>query len=376
MSSIPIFTVSSLLSAEQESNLLNKLHHAKNVLLCALSHSTLAMTRLLHLARLDPVGILDLSGHKAIEASRLFVVIEDLHKSVKQASIEDAYQIKDSIFSAICNIHLSFKTIHELCRFIESIKAGKIKPSSAKAILTAEKDYLAIKDKLVYTNTRLVWHICKRFKGRGLPQEDLFQEGCLGLIRAIELYNPEHSARLATYATWWIRWGITSALYNGNRVVHLTTQRIRQLNKVNSVIKSYLTNTGEVPTPEVIAKEIGVSVTLVDNLLLMGASSVSMEACGEDDISLHDTLADENSPQPGTDLDANLEHTSVHHALTKLRGREAEIIRMRYGFNDEGKHHTLREVGSHYGVSHERIRQIEEKAMGRLRVLGVILQLR
>lgn len=230
------------------------------------------------------------------------------------------------------------------------------------------QDGMAAREHLIKANTRLVVSIAKRFIGRGVPFLDLIQEGNLGLMKAVEKYDYHRGFRFSTYATWWIRQAISRAIADHGRTIRVPvhmTDRIRQLYRTAHDLEQKL---GRRPTTEELAEEMGLSRSKVDWMLRVSWRPLSLERpVGEDeDNELGFFIEDQDTPSPTQKTYQNLLRAKVEEVLSTLTPREALILRLRYGLNQD-RAYTLEEVGQKFGLTRERIRQIEGKAMRRLR---------
>ena len=230
------------------------------------------------------------------------------------------------------------------------------------------EDGLRAREHLIKANTRLVVSIAKRYLSRGVPFLDLIQEGNLGLMKAVEKYEYQRGFRFSTYATWWIRQTITRSIADQGRTIRVPVHmvdRIRQLYKLTHEMEQKL---GRNPTTEELGDQIGVSSNKVDWMLQVSWLPLSLESPinDEDDSELGMFVEDEITPTPMQSAYTNLLREKIEEVLATLPPREARILRLRFGL-DNGRTYTLEEVGKKFGLTRERIRQIEGKALSRLR---------
>ena len=225
------------------------------------------------------------------------------------------------------------------------------------------------REHLIKANTRLVVSIAKRYIGRGVPFLDLIQEGNLGLMKAVEKYEYQRGFRFSTYATWWIRQTITRAIADQGRTIRVPVHmvdRIRQLYRTTHEMEQRL---GRIPTTDELAEEIGVNTNKVEWMMRVSWLPLSLESPindDEEDSELGMFIEDQVTPTPIQSTYANLLREKVQQVLDTLPPREARILRLRFGL-ENGRAYTLEEVGQKFGLTRERIRQIESKALRRLR---------
>ncbi len=238
---------------------------------------------------------------------------------------------------------------------------------TALAMRIIEGDMRA-KQRLSEANLRLVVSIAKRYVGRGMQFLDLIQEGNLGLIKAVEKFDYTKGFKFSTYATWWIRQAITRAIADQARTIRIPVHMVETINKVKKVSSQLLHKNGHEPTAEEIAEELAMPVDKVREIMRVAQEPVSLETPigEEEDSHLGDFIPDDDAPAPADAASHTLLKEQLEEVLGSLTEREAKVLRLRFGLED-GRPRTLEEVGKEFDVTRERIRQIEAKALRKLR---------
>lgn len=335
-----------------------------NLLLKGRAHGYISMSELLQ-AIPDPeddVSNLDLIFDYMLRNGVEFKAEEDKPKGILARSIGAAKKKAEPDLDEIADdsVRMYLREIGKI-----SLLSTEEEIKLAKRI---EKGDILAKKKLAEANLRLVVSITKKYIGRGLSLLDLIQEGNTGLMRAVEKFDYKKGFKFSTYATWWIRQAITRAIADQARTIRIPVHMIETINKLIRVERQLVQDLGREPTPEEIAQEMGLDVEKVEHIIKISQETVSLEAPvgEEEDSKLGDFIEDDKNISPEESTARQLLRDKIKEFLGELSPREQKILKMRFGLED-GRTHTLEEVGQEFGVTRERIRQIEAKALSKLK---------
>jgi RNA polymerase primary sigma factor len=245
---------------------------------------------------------------------------------------------------------------------------GRVAEQERQQLREAVRDGKAAQEHLIKANSRLVVSVAKKYVGRGVPFLDLIQEGNIGLIRAVKKFDYRRGFKFSTYATWWIRQAVTRAIADQGRTIRVPVHMYEQINRLARVSRQLVQELGRDPTTDEIAEELGVSPKKVERTIKVAQRPLSLEmpVGEEDDSFLGDFIEDSEAPSPTDQASQQLLRDQIEDIFGSLTPREVRILQLRFGLVD-GYSYTLEEVGKKFGVTRERIRQIEAQALGRLR---------
>jgi len=285
-------------------------------------------------------------------------------KEIGQVPLLDARQE----VRVAARIRRGTETEETLEQLAESGELGELEPGDIARYNRLVRDGGRARDELTRANLRLVVSIAKRYVGRGMVLLDLVQEGNLGLMRAVEKFDHTKGFKFSTYATWWIRQAITRAIADQARTIRIPVHMVEAMNRVKRVQRQMHQELKREPTVEELAAEVDEPIEKIRDILRISQDPLSLDSpVGEEDESnLGDFIEDQNAVAPIDQAARNLLTTAVSEVLFELSDREQEVVRLRFGL-DDGRPRTLEEVGRQFGVTRERIRQIEAKTLAKLR---------
>ncbi len=296
-------------------------------------------------------------NHRKILENIVNMSKEDIAAAVPETTMVSTYvQIKKLFETREASKNSFDLPPQKLEEILEQIRIGKAKSERAKT-------------RMAKSNLRLVVSIAKRYTNRGLPFLDLIQEGNIGLMKAVDKFEYQKGYKFSTYATWWIRQAISRAIADQARTIRIPIHMIETINRINKIIRKHLQETGKEPDLETIAKEVGLSVDKVKNVIKITKEPVSLETPvgDEDDGRFGDFIEDTNSLSPTEAVLNDDLNQQIDEVLSQLNEREQAVIRMRFGLLDDMSDRTLEEIGKELNVTRERVRQIESSAIKKLK---------
>ena len=304
---------------------------------------------------------------------------EEAHKAAQEDLDLSAIGIDDTVSLYLKEIsRIPLLTAAQEVEYARGMEMGKraryrlnknhVSPAERARLEAKIREGELCRQKLIKANFRLVVSIAKKYIGRGVSFLDLIQEGNIGLIRAVEKFDHHRGFKFSTYATWWIRQAITRAIADQGRTIRVPVHMCERINKLTRVSRQLVQELGREPTSEEIAKELGTTSRKVERIIKISQRPLSLEMpVGEEqDSHLGDFIPDEMTLGPTDAASHQLLREQMEDILTSLSPREGRVLQLRFGLKD-GKAHTLEEVGKKFGVTRERIRQIEAKALRKLR---------
>ncbi len=296
-------------------------------------------------------------NHKKLLAEITNLSKEEIAARVPEATMVSTYMDIKKLFQAKEASKKGFNLDPEkLAEILEQIKRGKKISEEAKT-------------RMAKSNLRLVVSIAKRYTNRGLPFLDLIQEGNIGLMKAVDKFEYKKGYKFSTYATWWIRQAISRAIADQARTIRIPIHMIETINRINKIVRKHLQETGKEPDVETIAKEVGLPVDKVKNVIKITKEPVSLEAPigNEEDGKFGDFIEDKNAPNPLEVIMKEDMKQKIDEILDHLNEREKAVVRMRFGLMPDESDRTLEEIGKELNVTRERVRQIESSAIKKLK---------
>ncbi len=314
--------------------------------------------------RFDTLGIQIVGNDLDLDLADALLPLDELADDADLSDVEEEELVDPVDLAAEYNLD---DPVRMYLKEIGQVKLLSAEEEVELAKRVAEGDQEA-KNKLTEANLRLVVSIAKKYSGRGLHILDLIQEGNTGLIRAVDKFDWQKGNKFSTYATWWIRQAITRAIADQARTIRVPVHMVEVINKATRCNRKLVQELGREPTMDEIAKELGLPVEKIIEANRTAADTLSLDTPvgDEEDTTIGSFVEDDNTPGPADATSNALLAEALSEILGTLTEREANVLRMRFGMHD-GRTHTLEEVGQIFGVTRERIRQIENKAIRKLR---------
>ncbi len=286
--------------------------------------------------------------------------LKDLKKTITEKKKKDVNPMKLTALAK--EVHSEYKIVEsEVGVKIEELKMMWDRITKARALV------MEAKNELITRNLRLVVNIAKNYVGRGLPLLDLIQEGNIGLMKAVDKFKYEKGFKFSTYATWWIRQAITRALIDQTKTIRVPVHMMEFYNRVTKASRELTQTLGREPSNDEIAKKLNVPTRKVEEVFRAIQDPIALQTpVGDEDTELEDFIGDKNSPSPYSDAEKNEISDQILMILKTLTPKEEKVIRMRFGIGVD-RDHTLEEVGRHLSITRERVRQIEAKALRKLK---------